>query len=386
MRALHADTGYLLYRLGLHSGQLFNATLEEFGLRLRHYALLRYLATVEGALQRELSDRLGYDPSAIVGLVDDLEKLGLVERGPSPGDRRSRIVAAHRRKAAPSCATPTRAAGASPTNCSPPSTPANGPRCRPCWRGSRKRTDADRPDMTGPLRGLRGRCAQPFRGGASPCGARRVRPPRPALSLTEISRRAGLPLATAHRLVGELTAWGALERDAAGSYHVGLRIWELAALAPRGPALREAALPFLEDLYEATHENVHLAVRDGLDVVYIERLSGRPAVGVRSQVGRPLAAARDRRRTRPPRALRGRFQDRGLRPAARRLHPAHHHRPRPGCAAHSPRCGARACAVSTRQITDDAVSVAAPVRGPADGVVAAAVSVVVPERDAPTPA
>ncbi|MFG3117694.1 MarR family winged helix-turn-helix transcriptional regulator [Streptomyces sp. NPDC048197] len=92
MRGLHADTGYLLYRLGLRSGQLFNAFLQESGVRLRHYALLRFLATSEGALQRELSARLGYDPSAIVGLVDDLEKLGFVERRPAPDDRRSRIV------------------------------------------------------------------------------------------------------------------------------------------------------------------------------------------------------------------------------------------------------------------------------------------------------
>jgi DNA-binding MarR family transcriptional regulator len=92
MRALHADSGYLLYRLGLRSGQLFNGMLEEYGLRLRHYALLRYLVTVEGALQRELSERLGYDPSAIVSLVDDLQTLGFVERRPSPGDRRSRVV------------------------------------------------------------------------------------------------------------------------------------------------------------------------------------------------------------------------------------------------------------------------------------------------------
>ncbi|MFE0380347.1 MarR family winged helix-turn-helix transcriptional regulator [Streptomyces inhibens] len=92
MRGLHADTGYLLYRLGLRSGQLFNTSLQESGLRLRHYVLLRYLATSEGALQRELSTRLGYDPSAIVGLVDDLEKLGFAERRPSPDDRRSRIV------------------------------------------------------------------------------------------------------------------------------------------------------------------------------------------------------------------------------------------------------------------------------------------------------
>ncbi|WP_030798108.1 MarR family winged helix-turn-helix transcriptional regulator [Streptomyces sp. NRRL S-337] len=92
MRGLHADTGYLLYRLGLRSGQLFNAFLQESGVRLRHYALLRFLATSKGALQRELSARLGYDPSAIVGLVDDLEKLGFVERRPAPDDRRSRIV------------------------------------------------------------------------------------------------------------------------------------------------------------------------------------------------------------------------------------------------------------------------------------------------------
>ncbi|WP_037673171.1 MarR family winged helix-turn-helix transcriptional regulator [Streptomyces griseus] len=92
MRGLHADAGYLLYRLGLRSGQLFNTFLQESGLRLRHYAVLRYLVGSEGALQRELSTRLGYDPSAIVGLVDDLEKLGFAERRPSPDDRRSRIV------------------------------------------------------------------------------------------------------------------------------------------------------------------------------------------------------------------------------------------------------------------------------------------------------
>lgn len=62
-------------------------------MRLRHYAVLRFLATSEGTLQRELSARLGYDPSAIVGLVDDLEKLGFAERRPAPDDRRSRIVA-----------------------------------------------------------------------------------------------------------------------------------------------------------------------------------------------------------------------------------------------------------------------------------------------------
>lgn len=92
MSPLHSDTGYLLYRLGLRSGQMFNATLHKSGLRLRHYALMRYLSTVDGALQRELSARLGYDPSAIVSLVDDLERQGLAVRRPDPTDRRNRIV------------------------------------------------------------------------------------------------------------------------------------------------------------------------------------------------------------------------------------------------------------------------------------------------------
>jgi DNA-binding IclR family transcriptional regulator len=110
-------------------------------------------------------------------------------------------------------------------------------------------------------------------------------PASPALTLSEIARRADLPLTTTHRLVGELRAAGALERDADGAYRIGLRLWEIASLAPRGVPLREAALPFLEDLYEVTHENVQLGVREGHDVVYIERIAGRRAVGVFTRVG-----------------------------------------------------------------------------------------------------
>jgi len=110
-------------------------------------------------------------------------------------------------------------------------------------------------------------------------------PAWPTLTLSDIARRAALPLTTAHRLVGELCASGALERDGDGSYRVGLRLWEIASLAPRGVPLREAALPFLEDLYEVTHENVQLGVREGREVVYIERIAGRRAVGVLTRVG-----------------------------------------------------------------------------------------------------
>jgi DNA-binding IclR family transcriptional regulator len=110
-------------------------------------------------------------------------------------------------------------------------------------------------------------------------------PARPTLTLSEIARRAGLPLTTTHRLIAELCASGALERDQEFTYRIGLRLWEIASLAPRGVPLREAALPFLEDLYEVTHENVQLGVREGHEVVYIERIAGRRAVGVLTRVG-----------------------------------------------------------------------------------------------------
>jgi DNA-binding IclR family transcriptional regulator len=111
---------------------------------------------------------------------------------------------------------------------------------------------------------------------------------RPALTLSEISRRTGLPLTTTHRLTRELTRWGALEQDEAGRHHIGLRLWEVGALARRGVGLREAALPFLEDLYEATHENIQLAVLDGTDAVYVDRISGRKAVHVVTRAGSRL--------------------------------------------------------------------------------------------------
>ncbi|MDX3691696.1 IclR family transcriptional regulator [Streptomyces europaeiscabiei] len=231
--------------------------------------------------------------------------------------------------------------------------------------------------------------------GTAPPGAVRSAPDRllavlaafdhdhPALSLTDISRRAGLTLTTAHRLVGALTEWGALERDPDGIYHVGLRLWELAALAPRGLALRQIALPYLEDLYEATHENVQLAVRDGDEVVYIEWLSGRSAVGVHIRVGGrwPLHA------TGVGLALLAHgdasAQEAYCQGALTSFTPY--------TIADAPRLRRvlaevrrTGVAVSSRQVTEDALSVAAPVRGPG-GAVVAAVSVVVPHVGAQVP-
>jgi DNA-binding IclR family transcriptional regulator len=108
---------------------------------------------------------------------------------------------------------------------------------------------------------------------------------RRALGLSELARSAGLAPATALRLVRHLTEWGALERLEDGRYVVGVRLWEIASLSPRGHGVRQIALPYLEDLYEVTRHHVLLSVRDGSDAVLIDRLSSRNATEVAYRVG-----------------------------------------------------------------------------------------------------
>ena len=69
-----------------------------------------------------------------------------------------------------------------------------------------------------------------------------------SLSLGELSRRSGIPASSALRLANRLSAWGALERGDDGRFTIGLRLWEVASLAPRAQELRQVALPFLRDL------------------------------------------------------------------------------------------------------------------------------------------
>src|SRR3954451_17074698 len=108
------------------------------------------------------------------------------------------------------------------------------------------------------------------------------------LRLTELAERAGLPVPTTHRLAGELRDWGALARTPGGTYVVGRRIWDLGLLAPVQTGLRELASPYLHDLYGATLATVHLAVRDGTEVLYVDRLAGHASVPVVSSVGSRL--------------------------------------------------------------------------------------------------
>jgi len=210
------------------------------------------------------------------------------------------------------------------------------------------------------------------------------RPGTVALSLTDIARRADLPLPTAHRLVGRLVAWGGLERTDDGAYQLGRRIWRLGTRYPQARTLRQVALPFLEDLLALTRQNVQIAVLDGLAALYIERLTTRDSVVVLADVGRRLplhatgvglvllAEA-------PPALL-----DEVLAAEPKRYLPstmttAQQLRPRLA------RIRREGLARTHEEMTAGSASIAAPVRD-AGGSVVAAVSIIVPSEAPPDPA
>jgi DNA-binding IclR family transcriptional regulator len=115
----------------------------------------------------------------------------------------------------------------------------------------------------------------------------------PALPVGEVARRSGLHVATASRLVAELVAQGLLERGPGRQVRVGVRLWELGSRASPTVSLRDAAMPFLEDVHAVVRHHVQLGVLDGADVLFLERLSARDAVVNFSRIaGRlPLATS-----------------------------------------------------------------------------------------------
>ena len=112
------------------------------------------------------------------------------------------------------------------------------------------------------------------------------------LSLGELSERTRLPPSTTYRLAMQLVEWGGLERAPGGGFRIGRRLWEIGVLATGEGTVPAVISPFLQDLYEATHENVQLAVRNGRQALYIDKIAGSRTAPVTAQgVGRlPLHA------------------------------------------------------------------------------------------------
>ena len=90
--ALSHWPGYLMATIAEHATERFERGLAADGIRSRHAQVL-FLIDAEGPMsQRQLGRRLRVDKRPMVGVVDDLERLGLAERRPSPSDRRVRAI------------------------------------------------------------------------------------------------------------------------------------------------------------------------------------------------------------------------------------------------------------------------------------------------------
>src|SRR3954468_1188781 len=90
---VHARAAYLLARVGRTQSARFAERMRSLGLRPKHFAVLNAIAVSDGAAsQQELGGQMGLDPSGLVGAIDDLEGMGLVERRRDPADRRRYVL------------------------------------------------------------------------------------------------------------------------------------------------------------------------------------------------------------------------------------------------------------------------------------------------------
>jgi DNA-binding IclR family transcriptional regulator len=109
------------------------------------------------------------------------------------------------------------------------------------------------------------------------------------LTLAALVARCGLPRSTTHRTADKMIRLGWLDKPA-GRYRVGNRLFEIVGLAPIRLQLREAVLPFLQDLHHATKITVQLGVLDGGQVLVVEKITGHRAMPMLSQVGGTIPA------------------------------------------------------------------------------------------------
>ena len=111
------------------------------------------------------------------------------------------------------------------------------------------------------------------------------------LGVSELSRRLGLGKSTVHRLLATLTAERILEHEpATGTYRLGLVVYELGARVSMHRVLHDAATTIIEELRNATRETVQVAVLDGREVVYVERLESPHTLRLFGRIGHRMPA------------------------------------------------------------------------------------------------
>jgi DNA-binding IclR family transcriptional regulator len=106
------------------------------------------------------------------------------------------------------------------------------------------------------------------------------------VSLKQLALETGLHPSTAHRILAAMTASGFVERAEPGTYRLGIRLLELGNLVKSRISIREAAMPLMQQLHQRIGESINLGVRQGDEIVYVERTSsGRSSVRVVHLVG-----------------------------------------------------------------------------------------------------
>jgi MarR family transcriptional regulator, lower aerobic nicotinate degradation pathway regulator len=88
----HARAAYLLARVGRTQSIRFAERVQSIGLRPKHFAILNAISLADGASQQQIGGRMGLDPSGLVGAIDELERMGLVERRRDEADRRRYVL------------------------------------------------------------------------------------------------------------------------------------------------------------------------------------------------------------------------------------------------------------------------------------------------------
>ena len=91
------------------------------------------------------------------------------------------------------------------------------------------------------------------------------------VSLKEISERIGLHPSTAHRILNDLAIGRFVDRPEPGAYRLGLRLLELGNLVKARLSVRDTALGPMRELHKLIQQPVNLSVRQGDEIVYVER-------------------------------------------------------------------------------------------------------------------
>ena len=92
-----------------------------------------------------------------------------------------------------------------------------------------------------------------------------------AISLKEISEKAGLHPSTAHRILNDLATGRFVDRPQPGSYRLGMRLLELGNLVKGRLNVRDAALVPMRELHKLIQQPVNLSMRQGDEIIYVER-------------------------------------------------------------------------------------------------------------------